>query len=169
MATDLIVYGPYEVPFDDSGASKYIDTPQKKQFLQLIKDEGLSEKQGCYVFALRAGKGHKPWYIGKATKTIRQECAGQHQLQHYNAVLSKGKKGTPVMFLVLPRDGLKKVPKNICDEMESVLIQSALIKNPEIRNVQKAKVPEWGIDGVLRGKKGQPTKRASTFRKMLGL
>ena len=135
----------------------------------MLDDEGISEKQGCYVFAIRASKGYRPWYVGKATKTIRQECIGTHQLQHYNAVLSMGMKGTPVMFFVLPGGKRKKVPRRICNEMEGVLIQSAYYRNPLIRNVQKAKVPEWGIDGVLRGKHGKPKNIEVSFRTMMGL
>ncbi len=94
---------------------------------------------------------------------------GTHQLQHFNAVLSKGIKGTAVMFFVAPKDNKKKVPKKICDEIESMLIQSALYENPLLRNIQKTKVPAWGIDGVVRGRKGKPRKSESAFRRMMGI
>lgn len=169
MTTDLKLYGPFDILCPNHGATKFIDTQEKKAFLATIAKEGLSEKQGCYIFALRASKGFCPWYVGKATKTIKQECMGNHQLQHYNAVLSKGYKGTPVMFFALLDGTKKKVPKGICNEMEGVLIQAALYENPDLRNVQKAKVPAWGIDGVLRGKRGKPTKDEAGFKRMMGL
>ena len=169
MATDLKLFGPYEVDCPKGGPVKFIDKNEKKAFLGALDEDGISSKQGCYIFALRAGKGYCPWYIGKATKSMRQECMGTHQLQHYNAVLSKGKKGTPVMFFLVP-DGMKKmVPKKICDEIESVLIQSAMYENKEIRNIQKTKEPAWGIDGVIRGEKGKPTKSEAAFSRMMGL
>lgn len=169
MATDLKVFGPLEIPAPDVGATKFIDAPEKKRFLAEVNRRGWADKQGCYIFGLRAAKGYCPWYVGKATKSMRQECMGTHQLQHYNAVLAKGGKGTPVMFFIMPDGNKNKVPKAICDEMEGVLIQAALYENPGLRNVQKAKVPEWGIDGVLRGKTGQPTNEEVAFRKMMGL
>lgn len=169
MATDLKLYGPFAIQCPNNGAARFIDSPQKKAFLADIANAGLAEKQGCYIFALRVARGFVPWYVGKATKSIKQECMGTHQLQHYNAVLSKGKMGTPVMFFALPDGNKKKVPKSICDEMEGVLIQSALYKNPDLRNVQKAKVPAWRIDGVLRSKHGRPTKTEARFKKMMGL
>ena len=130
MATDLKLFGPIEIPCPNNGAAKFIDAPEKKEFLAQVAKAGLEEKQGCYIYALRAAKGFCPWYVGKATKTMRQECMGTHQLQHYNAVLSKGNKGTPVMFFVVLEGNKKKVPKAICDEIESVLIQAALYENP---------------------------------------
>lgn len=169
MATDLKLYGPFEIQCPNKGAAKFIDAEEKKAFLVVIENAGLAEKQGCYIFALRAGKGYCPWYVGKATKTMKQECMGPHQLQHYNAVLAKGNKGTPVMFFASPDENKKKVPVAICDEMEGALIQAALYENPELRNIQKAKVPAWGIDGVLRGKKGKPTNDETGFKKMMGL
>jgi hypothetical protein len=169
MATDLHLYGPFVIPISKGGVAKFIDKNEKKQFLDQLLDQGIASKQGCYVFALRAAKGYCPWYIGKATKSFKQECMGSHQLQHYNAVLSKGKKGTPVMFLVAPTGNKNKVPKKVCDDIESMLIQSALYENPELRNIQKAKVPAWGIDGVVRGRKGKPRKGESAFGLMMGL
>ena len=169
MATDLKLYGPFEIACPNKGAAKFIDATEKKGFLAMLDAAGLSAKQGCYIFACRAGKGFCPWYVGKATKTMRQECMGSHQLQHFNAVLSKGIKGTPVMFFVLPDGDKKKVPKAICNEIEGVLIQSALYKNPDLRNIQKASPPEWGIDGVIRGQTGKPTGDEVAFRTMMGL
>lgn len=169
MLTELKVLGPFEIPCENGGAVKFIDNAQRKEFLGMIYDDELWWKQGCYVFALRAGKGFSPWYVGKATKGMGQECMGPHQLQHYNAVLSKGYKGTPAMFFVT-RDGAKnKISMRICDEMESFLIQTAFYKNPDLRNVQKAKGPEWTIDGVVRGERGKPTNGELGFRKMMGL
>jgi hypothetical protein len=165
MTTELEIYGPIEIVCP----TKFIDKNEKREFLECLDAEGISMKQGCYIFALRAGKGYCPWYVGKSTKSFKTECMEAPKLQHYNAVLSKGGWGTPVMFFAAPKGQKNKVPKNICDEMEGFLIQSALYENPELRNVQKAKVPEWGIDGVIRGGQGQPTKSEVGFRKMMGL
>ena len=171
MATDLIVHGPIEIPYvsNGSGTSKRITADDRRVFLEQLKARGLSKKHGCYVFALRAGKGFTPWYVGKATRAMDQECLGLHQLNYYNDVLFKDNKGTPVMFFVAPSGGKAKVPQRVCDEAETHLIQSAYFKNPDIRNVQKTKVPEWTIKGVVRASRGKPAPTAQKFRRMMGL
>jgi len=171
MADDLIIHGPFEIPHiqQSTGSAKHIDKEQAAEFLKMLDTEGIAEKQGCYVFALKASKGYMPWYIGKATKSMRQECIAAHQLTHYNGLLFKGYKGTPVMFFVAPDAKKKKVPKEVCDEIETYLIQFAYRKNPDIRNVQKTNVPEWSIDGVVRSKQGKPTAIASAFKTMLAM
>lgn len=171
MATDLVVHGPIEISYASHGrgTSKRITPDDKQRFLDDLKTLGLSRKHGCYLFALRAGKGYSPWYVGKATKGMEQECMGVYQLNYYNDVLYKDHKGTPVMFFVAPRDGKAKVPRQVCDEAETLLIQSAYFKNRDIRNVQKTKVPEWTISGVVRASRGEPAPTAQKFRRMMGL
>src|ERR1039458_7790186 len=96
-------------------------------------------------------------YVGKATRSFEQEALEPHQLGHYNAVLFDGHKGTPVLFFVAPDANKKKVPEATCDEIETFLIQSALVENPDIRNRQKTKIPAWTIDGVVRSGQGKPS------------
>ena len=171
MATDLIVHPPIEIPFKkaSAGSSKHIDKDHKKEFLKRLEAAGLGPKQGCYVFALRAAQGFCPWYVGKSTKSMRQECISPHPLGHYNAVLFEGRKGKPVLFVVSPSGAKNKVPKDVCDDVETFLIQSAYSENPGLRNVQKKKVPEWAIKGVIRSGKGKPTGETTKFKKMMGL
>lgn len=171
MATDLVLYGPIEIPFVKSsdGKGKRINREHKTAFLKLLAETGVSKKHGCYVFALRASKGYCPWYIGKATASMQQECMHYEKLDKYNSVLFEARKGTPVMFFVCPKDSLAKVPAGICDDIETFLIQSAIHENPDISNVQKTAVPEWSIKGVVRSGKGKRTALESSFRKMMGI
>ena len=170
MATDLRVYEPIDVPFKSGkGNSKIIDKPQKKEFLTRLNQAGLSDKQGCYVFALRAGPGYCPWYVGKATVSMRQECMSAHPLHQYNAVLFDGQKGTPVMFVVALDGNKSKVPAKTCGEIETFLIRSAYCENHLLRNTQNKKKPKWSIDGVVRSNRGKPTGIAQVIKKMMGL
>ena len=91
----------------------------KKEFLDRLEKNALAEKQGCYVFAMRSGKGFTPWYVGKATKTMRQECMTQDKLAKFARVFAAGIQGSPVMFFVVPEGTKNKVPKKICGEIES--------------------------------------------------
>ncbi|MCA9774808.1 MAG: hypothetical protein KC466_20475 [Myxococcales bacterium] len=171
MTMNLAIHGPIEVPFEvpNGRGVKHIDKDQKKAFLASLDDAGLASKQGCYIFAIRASRGYRPWYVGKATRSLRQECMQPGKLNHYNAALSKILKGTPVMFFVAPDGRKNKVSESVCEEMETFLIQSAYFMNPDIRNIQKKKVPEWKIRGVLRSGRGKPTVVEQAFRTMLGL
>lgn len=171
MATDLEIVGPISIPFQKSvqGCAKHIGKVEVKAFWETAEAEAIAEKQGCYVFALKAGKGFRPWYVGKATKTMRQESLHPHKLAHYNEVLFQGMKGTPVLFFVVLGGNKKKVSAVVIDEMETFFIQTVLTKHPEIQNVQKTNLPEWTVKGVIRGGKGQPKVNAVMFSKMMGL
>ena len=171
MATDLEIVGPIEIPFQKNGAgsAKHIGKDEVRQFWQSDAAQAIAEKQGCYVFALKAAKGFRPWYVGKATKSMKQECLQHHKLAHYNEVLFKGKKGTPVLFFVVLGGSRTKVSAKVIDEMETFFIQNVLSKHPEIQNIQKTNLPSWTVKSVVRGGKGKPTENARQFRKMMGL
>jgi hypothetical protein len=171
MGATLQVFGPFKVTCEKgtTGPAKQVG----KEHIKSFWDEEASccaTKQGCYVFALKAGRGYTPWYVGKATKSFKQECFQADKLVRYNNVLFKGQKGTPVLFFVAPGGNKNKVPMRIIDEMENFLIQAALYENPQIKNVAKTKnVPKWGINGVVRGGKGKPDTTSKAFAKMVGL
>jgi hypothetical protein len=171
MAKNLIIFDAIEIPFrkQKNGSGKFIDAVHVKSFWNKPAAKAIAAKQGCYVFALRAAKGFCPWYVGKATRSFAQEALHTHQLNHYNAVLFDGRKGTPVLYFVAPSDNLKKVPEDVCDEIETYLIQSSLAENPEIRNQQKTKIPDWTIKGVIRQGQGKPTKAEQAFKKTMGI
>lgn len=170
MATDLIVHGPFKIPFTLSNADiKCIETTDIKEFWSKEETSPFVRKQGVYVFAIQASKGFKPVYIGKATKGFRQEAFQSHKLAHYGRTLADGGKGTPVMFFVAPGDKLNKVPTKTCDEIETFMIQLAVRKNPELRNDRKTTLAEWSIRGLVRGGKGKTSKPAASFSKMIGM
>ncbi len=171
MATDLEIVGPIEVPCQkqEAGSAKHIGKEEVKAFWESDEAQEIADKQGCYVFALRAGKGFRAWYVGKATKSMKKECTNHHKLVHYNQVLFEGHKGTPVMFFVVLRGNKKKVRTKVIDEMETFFIQTVVAKHPAIQNIQKTALPLWTVKGVVRGGTGTSTKSARQFTKMMGL
>jgi len=168
--TQLVVLGPYSIPYEkhDRGTSKQITKEKAKSFWDQEEVKQIAMKQGCYVFATKAGKGFTPWYVGKATKSFKQEAL-QPKLTHYNEVIFKGKKGKPVIFFVARPSNLKKIPSKQINEVEKFLIQSAYYKNPGLKNKQNAKQHGWGIAGVIRGGKGKAPVNAKQFKNMLDL
>ena len=51
-------HGPFDVPTYNGKAAKIVDSERLTEFWNSAS--GLSEKRGCYVFAVRAGKGFRP-------------------------------------------------------------------------------------------------------------
>jgi len=166
----LKVFGPYKVPVrkQKSGHGKMIDKEHECKFWDKIRDEGLERKQGCYIFALRAGRGATPWYVGKAGKSFEQECFALDKLNKYNKALFEGKKGTPVLFFVALDGKKKKIAGKTIKEVETYLIQVAKDANRELINKSKTKPPNWGITRVVRGGQGRPLAAELLFRTMLG-
>lgn len=170
MATDLIVSGPFEVPFRLSDARiKCIDTEHARAFWKKAEMEAFHGKHGVYIFATRAGKGFRPIYVGKATKGFKGECFTAHKLHHYAQALSNGNKGRPVMFFIAPPGKQNKVPTKAIGEIEELMIQFAVAKNPELRNKVGTRIADWTIKGVVRGGKGKPSKTAASFTTMMGI
>ena len=63
------VAGPFKL--HRHGLKRLITKQAIKQLkLELEKwERGLSEACGCYVFAIRAGRGYTPYYVGQACKS----------------------------------------------------------------------------------------------------
>lgn len=169
MATSLQIHGPVEIPCSKEGTAKHIMKAHVDAFWHQPEVSSIKNKQGCYVFSLRWSKGFTPWYIGKTNKSMLSECFTAHKLGKFNAVLFK-KKGTPVMFFVVPKDGKKVVPTKELKDIEKYLIQAGVMKNESLQNVQNAKnLPSWSIKGVVRSRRGKPNGTETGFRKMMGL
>jgi|GEM_PF-2737924 hypothetical protein len=96
-------YGPFEIPRINSNVSlSHVD-----QFFEQLEriEPGLKNAKGCYVFAMRAGKGIRPWYVGKATGHLgfEQEALHSDKLAKYNTVIASYRRGTPVLFFLARR------------------------------------------------------------------
>ena len=128
----------------------------------------LAKERGCYVFGFRASKGYKPVYIGKATKSFKQEVFDHHKLNKYSQALGQQVKGTPVLFFVCLDVQRGRVNSSAIDEVESYLIQAGLVANVNLLNDKKTSVELWSIRGVIRGK-GKPSESAKKLRQCLNL
>ena len=138
----FVVYGPYELERNSSGRIN----KSNAQFWKEIEDEvpGLSGACGCYVFRVVAGKGSKPWYVGKAEKqAFKTECFSDGKIIKYNDVLAARKSGTPQLIFLAqvtekkndfckPTTGVRP----FIQALELILIDKALEKNPDLLNIQ---------------------------------
>jgi hypothetical protein len=152
MSTQFTVHGPYEVPAHQGYAAKTITPDNIKAFWARHAEVG--RHRGCYVFAVRAGKGYTPGYVGKATRTFKQEIFTPHKLAKYLQLLADYRKCTPVIFLIVAPKQTGKPNSRHIGELERFLIQVALRANPYLLNIKGTKAEEWSIAGVLRSGKG---------------
>ena len=94
------VAGPFKLT--RHGTKKFI-TEQTKTDLKPDLEEnslGLSSACGCYVFAIHAGKGYTPYYVGQACKqSVLNEALNPSNREKYNKACSESN-GTPVLFVV---------------------------------------------------------------------
>lgn len=161
------VDGPRKVPCSSLRAAKSITPGDAASFWTTYPT--LKAGLGCYLFAIRAAKGFKPIYAGKATKTFGQEVFTNHKLRIFNQALANQLRGTPVLFFVVYPSGARGAKnRKAIDEAETFLIQQALLANKNLLNDRKTHAKDaWGIRGVLRGGKGKASKAASELRRAI--
>jgi hypothetical protein len=169
MATDLRVIGPINIDCQKAGKRKNIGEDHVKSFFKKEGFRSISKKQGCYVFALKAGLGYTPWYVGKTTRSMIKECMTDKNLNRYNNVLFRGIGGTPVMFFIVSSEDKNKIRAKVIDEVETFLIECARSQNKHLKNKKKGTPPNWNIKGVIRSPQGAPKNEAKAFKKMMGL
>ena len=170
------VFGPFEIPRTNS--RRRVDRSSLRDFWNELealrpKNEGLASASGCYIFGIRAGKGAKPWYVGQATRTFRQECFTPHKLVRYNEVLTE-RKGTPLLFLLARmtptgRFAGKLGPKE-ADWVENQLIHHCLSANDDLLNVRgTAFSAEVIIPGLLNSPQARRSTEVQDLRSLLSL
>jgi hypothetical protein len=169
MAASFEIQGPFVIPLDPTINKKAI-RPRCPE-LWLDPEAGkFAEACGCYVFAMRAGRGSRPIYVGKAARTFRQECFTPHKIaSHYQKALLNAERAKPVIFLVVLKRRRGRVNEKAINDVEKFLIQNAMKKNPELSNIQGRKGHRWSIDGVIRSGQGKPSAKAKTFKSALGM
>lgn len=129
MASDFIVGSPVDVVVEGTGRNKFITAACKRSFLDSEDFAWYANKQGVYVFALRAGKGYKPWYVGKTNgqKGMSRECMTDNKVNKYNEAMRRSN-GSPVLFFVVPPGSKRVAAKPVVTDMERQLTQDALAK-----------------------------------------
>lgn len=168
---EFVVYGPFEVPVGKTG--KVASGRRLREFWDSAESSSgvsLRSARGVYVFAMRAGQGYTPIYVGMAGDTpFSPEAFTRHKREHYDAALKKYEKGTPVLLLVRHPDSKGRVNVRVIDEIEGALIAMGWKKNPDISNVRRRPRNSWCIRGVLLASQGHPSSAAKALRTTLGL
>ena len=160
------ISGPFKVPVESLPNGRMVSN----DLGTFWEDSEAGSSRGCYVFAIRAGKGYTPVYVGKTTKSFGQECFTPHKLaKHYGPALLQYKRGSPVMFFVV--QDVQRGRPNVTDiaELEKFLIRVGVSRNPGLSNASGTKQEAWSIPGVLRGGRGKPNRAAQEFKRLLDL
>lgn len=164
---EFLIAGPYAIPFHWKPGGRALHV--KEFWTQSRVVEELARERGCYVFAVRAGKGATPLYVGKATKSFKQECLNPGNVRKLLDALADYAKGAPVLYFVRHPSQRGKTNEKQIGEIENFLIQSASIRNPGVQNVHGREAPKWRIHGVIRSGQGKPSRAESSFKRLMGI
>lgn len=160
------VYGPYEIPFEKRKGGR---TLVFDNFWSEDSDAHLlAAERGCYVFAIR-NKALTPIYVGKATRTFKQETFNPSNRHKYHNGFSDFARGKPVMYFVIHPTQKGQTNLKYISEIESFLIQAGVAKNPNIQNVKGAQQPKWSIKGVIRGTAGKRSVAEKELRSLFDI
>jgi hypothetical protein len=174
----FIPYGPFELPRGDDGL--LLLTKDERQLFWAdvdTEDDGLSDACGCYVFAIRAGGGIRPWYVGKAERqSFKREALTEHKVDKYNTVLSDLGKGTPLLYfyarITNERANFSKPTTHKFRDisyLEKMLIGLALSRNPYIMNIKETVLlRDMCVPGLINSPPGRPTYAATELKSILG-
>ncbi len=171
--------------FDVAGPFKLTRHEKKKLITQQLiadleqelekRNPGLSKACGCYVFAIHAGKGYTPYYVGQACKrSLLGEALNPSNREKYNKACSQSN-GTPFMFFLPMRTPNGRYRKRgtgsgSLDFLEGWLIAAGINKNDKlINNKRTFFLRKISVAGVLNAKKGQPTKASRELKRTLGV
>jgi hypothetical protein len=141
-----------------------------------IWQDGLSDACGCYVFAIRAGKGFTPYYVGQACKrSIHKEALNPSNISKYNTALSDSN-GTPVLFCIplMTNGGKFRKRKQVkgglaaLDFLEQWLIAAAIEKNEDlINNKETFFLRNLHVRGIFNAQQGEANYSTQSLTKTL--
>lgn len=172
------IHGPFEVPRQPNGNVIRSAADKRRFWAELDQlDDGISTACGCCLFAVRAARGIKPYYVGVAeSQTFADECFESHKVNIYNDVLAARNAGTPIFILIAKRtpQGRFSVPSPNGHEdakfLESLLIGAALEKNPDIMNIGRTRFLRGMIvPSFMNSQQRPPTLPERAFKTAIGL
>jgi hypothetical protein len=162
-------YGPHEVPVQQS--HRWVDEDRLGTWWSETDRVDLANRRGCYVFAMRHGRGTLPAYVGMtAVQRFRSECFSPRNLKELNKLLA-ATHGTLVLYLVAPV-GAGPTGKETIKDLERYLIGLAAVRNPNLINIKGKDVPRplWTMPGIGGGEaSGRPHKAARDLARVLGV
>lgn len=170
------VAGPFDIT---RHGSKDLITKQSKTDLKQVLDKvdiRLSQACGCYIFALRAGTGYTPYYIGQSCKnSLTEEAFNPSNMGKYNDIIAESK-GTPIIFLIpllTPKGKFRKQTSRnrklpSVDFLERWLIGEALKKNENLKNNKETMfLKNIHVIGIFNARHGEATSDSRELKRVL--
>lgn len=134
-----------------------------------VDDWPLLKAKGVYIFSLRAGKGSKPWYVGKSEKMdFLREAFNTRNINAMNNLMND-RKGTLELTFVTQVASRGKPNLSQIGEIENFLIGLASDRNHELLNVQGKLGFNWSIKGVIGSGRGRRSVDQQAFVDLVGL
>lgn len=121
------------------------------------------DRPGCYVFAIRHGRGSKPHYAGRTFGHLASECFQPHKLRKYDGVLADVLSGTPVMYLLPLVRSRGRVNMTAIESLEDTLIKVGLERNEDMANVSGTRALEVIVRGAWENGRGRRSNAARSF------
>lgn len=167
-------YGPFRLPRSNGDFDR---TPEKKKaFWKKVEVHApsLPDAIGCYIFALKAGKGIRPWYVGKTERAnFKSETWQPQKLLIYGEVI-RAHKGTPMLFLLaaLTPEGWFRKPTTrrsmSISALEEMLIGTCLQRNNRLINKRATRFPKTlRVPGYINDPPGRHPKNAGALARLL--
>ena len=167
-------FGPFKMPRSGSLVNKH----EFRQFWSDIEQQSprLSGAVGCYIFAIRAGRGAKPWYVGKTEKgNFKGETWSPHKLNIYSDALNVRKRGTPLLYLIAKRTTVGRYAKprkggiGEIRALENLLIGICLLRNRKLLNAKQTKhLKGIVVPGYMNEQPGARSVSATSLARLLG-
>jgi hypothetical protein len=168
-------YGPFKVPIESGG----IDKSREREFWDTVEDTnpGLSTAVGCYLFAIRAGRGVRPWYVGKTEKAgFKKEVFQDHKFRLYWEILKGRRKGTALLYFLAKHTHGGRFAKPSANGhssigiLEELLIGTSLLRNSKLVNKRTTKhFRELQVPGYMNETPGARSQKARELAKLLGV
>ena len=173
-------YGPFEVPRTQAANGQRtldLEARRRGEFWQQVEDDapGLSAGRGCYIFALKAGRGITPWYVGVSTTGFVNECFQPQKQVIYQSAYNEVRKGKPVLVLVARMTEGGRLSKGRLGSREAGFVERTLMhrawsRNPKLKNVTGlAMARQLKIPGLLNTDPGAPSEGVQLLRGTLGI
>ncbi len=156
MAAQFKVHGPLEIPAERRPGGRAITRDVVADFWS--KNPSLADERGCYLFAMRAGGGIVPGYVGKAALgPFSNEAFTHDKLSKYQQFMTHYARGTPVMFFLSAPNGRGRPNGRAITECEHDLIVLAARASPKLINVHGTSGPSFVIPHVTEETRGRPS------------
>jgi hypothetical protein len=166
---EFVVSGPFDVELERHATGAV--SVDRAKIKDLCAQCAEFDKEGCYVFALKAPKGLTPNYVGRATKRpLRSEAFNErNQNSIFNTLNARTKHAKLVIFLVTQKRSRGKPNLSVIDEIEEFLIANAAAKTSALLNKKGVVKESWAILGVYNAPPGKPDAAAREFKRALGI